>query len=314
MRILITGVAGFLGTNLAFRLLGEGQEVVGLDNLSTGLRSNAEFLSKNEKFTFIQHDMVDPLPKLGDFDLVYNLACPASPPKYQLDPIKTFRTSVWGVWNIIEYLKNSKTAMTPIVQASTSEVYGNPLVHPQIEGYFGNVNPIGIRSCYDEGKRAAETLLMDYHRMTKKSVKIIRIFNSYGPFMDKNDGRAVSNFIVQALNGQPISLYGNGKQTRSFCYVDDTVDGLIKMAMSRPEFTGPVNIGNPNEITLLELIDRLEKAMGKKLERKFLDLPKDDPTQRKPDIHLAKKELGWQPKVDLEIGLAKTIAYFKALD
>ena len=308
MKYLVTGAAGFLGTNLCLRLLNEGNEIVGIDDLSTGFRMNLEIFEKDNAFNFVKHDIVEPLPEMGTFDFIYNLACPASPPRYQENPIQTFRTSVWGVWNVLQY---SKDAKTPMLHTSTSEVYGDPAVHPQNEGYRGNVNPIGIRSCYDEGKRGAESILMDYFRATGNPIKIVRIFNTYGPHMDPEDGRVVSNFIMQSLGGKPLTVYGDGKQTRSFCYVDDLIDGLRAMEKTADGFTGPVNLGNPNEFTLLELIGKIEGITGKPLEKKFLELPKDDPQQRKPDISLAKKELGWEPKIGLEKGLEKTIEYFR---
>jgi UDP-glucuronate decarboxylase len=313
MRYLVTGGAGFLGTNLCLRLLGEGHEVVALDNLSTSFDGNVKLLSGKKGFKLVKHDIVEPLPDLGKFDFIYNLACPASPPRYQKDPVQTFRTSVWGVWNVLQYAKKDKT---PVFQSSTSEVYGDPLEHPQKEAYRGNVNPIGPRACYDEGKRAAETLMMDFHRKTNHPVKIVRIFNTYGPHMDPQDGRVVSNFIIQALAGKPITMYGDGKQTRSFCFVDDLIDGFLRMEKTKAEFTGPVNLGNDKEFTLLELADIVEKLActnnnGKKPKRRFEPLPGDDPKQRRPDISLAKKELGWGPKVGLEEGLEKTVGYFR---
>lgn len=308
MRYLVTGAAGFLGANLCLRLLKEGNEVIGIDNLSTSFSYNLETLKKQKKFIFVKHDVTLPYPKLGDFDFIYNLACPASPPRYQKDPVQTFRTSIWGIWNAIEYARNSKT---PIFHSSTSEVYGDPLVHPQKETYWGNVNPVGIRACYDEGKRGAEALLMDYHRMTGNPIKIVRIFNTYGPFMDPKDGRAVSNFLNQAIRGEPLTIYGDGKQTRSFCYVSDLIDGIVRMEKTEAEFTGPVNLGNPKEFTLLQLVDTIEKVVGKKQKVSFLALPGDDPKQRRPDISLARAKLGWEPKTSLEEGISKTIEYFK---
>lgn len=307
MRYLVTGAAGFLGANLCKRLLSQGHEVTGLDDLSTGFARNVNLLKGFDKFEFIKHDIVLPWPKMGKFDFVYNLACPASPPRYQKDPLQTFRTSVWGVWNAIEYVS---TARTPLFHSSTSEVYGDPAVHPQPESYWGNVNPVGIRSCYDEGKRGAETLLMDYWRKTSNPVKIVRIFNTYGPLMDPEDGRVVSNFLVQAIRGKPLTVYGNGKQTRSFCYVDDLVNGFVRMESSPSSFTGPVNLGNPKEFSLLELAEKVGKVLGKKVELNFLPLPQDDPQQRKPDIRLAKAKLGWEPKINLEQGLERTAEYF----
>lgn len=310
MRYLVTGAAGFLGANLCSRLLTEGHEVVGLDDLSTGFARNVDLLKKSGKFEFVRHDIVKPWPKMGKFDFVYNLACPASPPRYQKDPLQTFRTSVWGVWNAIEYVTPTKT---PLFHSSTSEVYGDPTVHPQPESYWGNVNPIGVRSCYDEGKRGAETILMDYWRATGNPIKIVRIFNTYGPLMDPEDGRVVSNFLVQAIAGKPLTMYGSGKQTRSFCYVDDLINGFIRMESSPASFTGPVNMGNPKEFSLLELAEKVGKVLGKKLEMNFLALPQDDPKQRKPDIRLAKSRLGWEPKVSLEQGLERTAEYFSEI-
>ncbi len=307
MRYLVTGAAGFLGANLCKRLLSQGHEVVGLDDLSTGFGRNVDMLKESGKFEFVKHDIVKPWPKMGEFDFVYNLACPASPPRYQKDPLQTFRTSVWGIWNAIEYVTPTKT---PLFHSSTSEVYGDPAVHPQQESYWGNVNPVGIRSCYDEGKRGAETILMDYWRKTGNPIKIVRIFNTYGPLMDPEDGRVVSNFLVQAIAGKPLTMYGSGKQTRSFCYVDDLINGFIRMESSPESFTGPVNLGNPKEFTLLELAEKVGKVLGKKLEMNFLPLPQDDPKQRKPDIRLAKSKLGWEPKISLEQGLERTAEYF----
>jgi UDP-glucuronate decarboxylase len=308
MRYLVTGGLGFLGTNLCKRLLADGHEVVALDNMATAAKANAAALGKNKKFSFVRHDIVNPLPDIGKFDFIYNLACPASPPHYQRDPIQTFRTSVWGIWNVLEYAHPMGTA---IFHSSTSEVYGDPLVHPQNEHYWGNVNPCGVRACYDEGKRAAEALLFDYNRKHGHPIKVVRIFNTYGPHMDPNDGRVVSNFAMQALRGEPLTVYGTGKQTRSFCFVDDMMDGFLKMEKSRADFLGPLNLGNPKEFTLLELAGVLGKVMGKRLKLEFLNLPKDDPRQRRPDIALAKSELGWEPKVGLEEGLGKTVKYFR---
>jgi len=308
MRYLVTGGVGFLGTNLCLRLLEDGNEIVALDDLSTGFRRNVEMLSKNKRFKFIKHDIVKPLPDMGKFDFIYNLACPASPPRYQKDPVQTLRTSLWGVWNVLQYAD-----ATPVFHSSTSEVYGDPLEHPQKEAYWGNVNPIGIRSCYDEGKRAAETLLMDYHRTKGVPVKIVRIFNTYGPCMDPEDGRVVSNFITQTIQGNPLTIFGTGKQTRSFCYVDDLVDGFLKMEKAPKELMGPINLGNPKEFTLLELAALVEKLVGKEVEKVFVNLPVDDPKHRRPDISLARKALGWEPKTELADGLEKTIDYFKKL-
>jgi UDP-glucuronate decarboxylase len=310
MRYLVTGAAGFLGANLSLRLLEEGHEVIGLDNMSTGFSHNLEALKKNKKFTFIKHDITMPLPKIDDIDYVYNLACPASPPRYQKDPVQTFRTSVWGIWNLISLARNAKIS---IFHTSTSEVYGDPLVHPQNEGYWGNVNPIGVRACYDEGKRGAEALLMDYHRQAKNPIKIVRIFNTYGQHMDPKDGRVISNFLTQAIGQKPLTLYGDGKQSRSFCYVDDLIEGIVKMEKSPAGFIGPVNLGNPDEFTLLELADKIDEITKRKNKREFLPLPKDDPKQRRPDISLAKEKLGWQPKTKLKDGLRRTFEYFKRI-
>ncbi len=310
MRYLVTGGAGFLGANLCLRLLGEGHEVVALDDLSTGFSQNVERLRAHANFRLVRHDIVQPLPMLGAFDFIYNMACPASPPRYQKDPVQTLRTSVWGVWNVLQY---AKAEGTPVLQTSTSEVYGDPQISPQAEDYWGHVNPVGARSCYDEGKRAAETLMMDFARREGHPVKLVRIFNTYGPYMDPDDGRVVSNFIVQALRGQPLTIYGDGKQTRSFCYVDDLIDGLRAMERSRAAFMGPVNLGNPDEFTLLQLADLVEEEAGHKLERRFEPLPGDDPKQRQPDITLAEKELGWRPKVKLANGISRTVAYFRTL-
>lgn len=297
-----------MGTNLCIRLLEGGNEVVVLDDLSTGFKKNLELLSGEENFSFIKHDIVNELPELGKFDFVYNLACPASPPRYQKDPVQTLRTSLWGVWNVLQYAKKSGT---PVFHSSTSEIYGDPHEHPQKEGYWGNVNPIGVRACYDEGKRAAEALLFDYHRSYKHPIKIARIFNTYGPHMDPKDGRVISNFIIQALRGQPLTIYGTGKQSRSFCFVDDMIDAFIQMEHSSAELTGPINLGNPKEFSLLQLADTLDRVLGKKLEREFKDPRGDDPEQRRPDISLARKTLGWEPHVSLESGLKKTVQYFK---
>ncbi len=307
MRILVTGGAGFIGSHLCERLLGEGNEVVCLDSFFTGSKKNVLNLCANPAFELIRHDITEPI--LLEVDRIYNLACPASPVHYQYNPVKTIKTSVMGTINMLGLAKRVKAR---ILQASTSEVYGDPQVHPQKEEYWGNVNPIGIRSCYDEGKRVAETLMMDYHRQNCVDIRIIRIFNTYGPRMAVNDGRVVSNFIVQALAGEDITVYGEGKQTRSFCYVDDLVDGMIKM-MECDNFTGPVNLGNPNETTILEFARRIIDLTGSKSQIVFKDLPADDPKQRQPDISLAQEILHWQPVVDVETGLKKTIEYFAAL-
>jgi len=310
MRYLVTGGAGFIGTNLCLRLLSEGHSVAAVDDLSTAFSPNVELLAGKRGFTLVRHDIVEPLPDLGRFDFIYNLACPASPPKYQLDPVRTFRTSVWGVWNVLNYAAPTKT---PVFQASTSEVYGDPLIHPQGEGYFGNVNPNGPRACYDEGKRAAESLILDRHRQAGIPVKIARIFNTYGPRMDPSDGRVVSEFLLKALRGEPLPVFGDGTQTRSFCYVDDMVDAFMALERSRADFTGPVNIGNDSETSLLALCDSVEKAAGRKLGRTFLPLPADDPKRRRPDISLAEMELKWRPKVGLDDGLKRTAAWFEGL-
>ncbi len=310
MRYLVTGAAGFLGTNLCLRLLEDGHEVLGIDNLSTGFSYNLETLRKNKKFSFLKHDVTQPYPDIGKIDFLYNLACPASPPRYQKDPVQTFRTSIWGIWNAIEFARKNKIT---IFHTSTSEVYGDPLMHPQKEAYWGNVNPIGIRACYDEGKRGAEALLMDYHRSTGNPIKVVRIFNTYGPYMDPKDGRVISNFLNQAISGRPLTIYGDGKQTRSFCFVDDLIEGIIRMEKSPKEFIGPVNLGNPKEFTLLELVKAIEKSIGKKQKLEFLPLPGDDPKQRRPDISLAKEKLNWGPDTSLETGLSKTLDYFRAL-
>lgn len=305
-RILVTGGAGFIGSHLCKRLVDEGNEVICVDNLFTGSKKNIEELLESNRFEFMRHDVTKEL--LVEVDQIYNLACPASPVHYQYNPVKTMKTSVMGAINMLGLAKRVKAR---ILQASTSEVYGNPYVHPQPEGYWGNVNPIGIRSCYDEGKRAAETLFFDYHRQNGVDIKVIRIFNTYGPNMNPDDGRVVSNFIVQALKGEDITIYGDGKQTRSFCYVDDLVEGMVRMMNSREGFTGPVNLGNPGEFTMLELAEKVLALTGSKSRIVYQPLPQDDPTQRKPVIDLAKKELDWEPKVALDEGLKKTIAYFE---
>ena len=307
-QILITGGAGFIGSHLCARLLEEGNEVICLDNYFTGSKENVIPLLKNPHFELIRHDVS--IPFQAEVDEIYNLACPASPIHYQFDPVSTTKTSVIGAINMLGLAKRTKAR---ILQASTSEVYGDPIVHPQEESYWGNVNPIGLRSCYDEGKRCAETLFMDYHRQNKVDVKIIRIFNTYGPRMRPDDGRVVSNFIMQALKGEDITIYGDGKQTRSFQYVDDLVEGMIRM-MASENFTGPVNLGNPREFTMLELAELVLKMTNSKSKIIFTPLPSDDPKQRKPDITLAKEKLnGWEPKIRLEEGLIDTIKYFKSL-
>ena len=307
-RILITGGAGFLGSHLCERLLAEGQDVLCLDNFFTGSKDNIRHLLGNHHFECIRHDITNPI--YLEVDQIYNLACPASPVHYQYNPIKTIKTSVMGAINTLGLAKRVKAR---ILQASTSEVYGDPEVHPQQEGYWGRVNPIGIRSCYDEGKRAAECLMMDYHRQNHVDVKIVRIFNTYGPRMAVHDGRVVSNFIVQALKGEEITVYGDGSQTRSFCYVDDLVEGLIRMMNSPEGFTGPINIGTPQEFTILQLAETLIRMTGSASPIIFRPLPQDDPIQRRPDITLARGKLGWEPRIPLSEGLEKTIAYFRTV-
>jgi len=307
-RVLVTGGAGFLGSHLIDRLLARGDEVICVDNLFTGSKRNVEHLHGHPRFEFIRHDVTFPL--YIEADAIYNLACPASPIHYQHDPVQTTKTSVHGAINMLGLAKRLRCR---IFQASTSEVYGDPSVHPQTEGYWGNVNPIGIRSCYDEGKRCAETLFFDYHRQHGLDIKVARIFNTYGPRMHPNDGRVVSNFIVQALRGEPITIYGEGLQTRSFCYVDDLVEGFLRLMDSAPGLTGPVNLGNPGEFTIRELAEKVIALTGSSSALVFQPLPADDPLQRKPDIALAQRELGWMPKVALDEGLKRTIAYFDAL-
>jgi UDP-glucuronate decarboxylase len=307
-RILVTGGAGFLGSHLCDRLLALGHEVLCADNLFTGTKRNIDHLHDNPRFEFMRHDVTFPL--YVEADQIYNLACPASPIHYQHDPVQTTKTSVHGAINMLGLAKRLKAR---ILQASTSEVYGDPEVHPQVEGYWGHVNPIGIRSCYDEGKRCAETLFFDYHRQHKLEIKVARIFNTYGPRMHPNDGRVVSNFIVQALKGEAITLYGDGSQSRSFCYVDNLVDGLIRLMESPAGFTGPVNLGNPNEFTIRQLAEKVIAMTGSKSELVEKPLPGDDPTQRQPDITLARDNLGWEPNIQLEQGLVKTIDYFQCL-
>ena len=306
MRILITGGAGFLGSHLCDKLLAQGHEVICLDNLFTGSKGNIAHLLTNPNFEFVRHDVIDPFKY--EVDQIYNLACPASPPHYQHNPLKTTKTSVMGAINCLGLAKRVKAR---VFQASTSEVYGDPSVHPQPESYWGNVNPIGRRSCYDEGKRVAETLFFDYHRENKVDIRIVRIFNTYGPRMHPNDGRVVSNFIVQALKGIDLTVYGDGSQTRSFCYVDDLLEGFVRL-MNQTQTVGPVNIGNPGEFTMLELAQHVLRLTGSKSKIIHKELPADDPKQRRPDITLAKKYLdNWEPKVQLAEGLEKTIAYFK---
>jgi len=307
-KILVTGGAGFLGSHLCERLLKEGHEVVCLDNYFTGQKQNVVHLLTNPFFEMIRHDVT--MPFFIEVDEIYNLACPASPVHYQYNPIKTVKTSVMGSVNMLGLAKRIKSK---ILQASTSEVYGDPQVHPQTESYWGHVNPVGERACYDEGKRAAETLFVNYHKQNNVRIKIVRIFNTYGPRMHPNDGRVVSNFIVQALHGKNITIYGDGSQTRSFCYADDLIEGLILMMNSREEFTGPVNIGNPNEFTILQLAEMILRMTGSKSKIVYEPLPSDDPVQRQPDISLARKELNWSPKIQMEEGLLRTIQYFKSL-
>jgi UDP-glucuronate decarboxylase len=308
-KILITGGAGFVGSHLCERLLKEGNEIICLDNYFTGNKNNIIKLLDNPHFEMVRHDITEPY--YAEVDEIYNLACPASPIHYQYNPIKTIKTSVMGAINTLGLAKRVKAK---ILQASTSEVYGDPHVHPQKESYWGNVNPIGIRSCYDEGKRCAETLFMDYHNQNDVAIKIIRIFNTYGPNMNPADGRVVSNFIVQALKGENITIFGDGLQTRSFQYVDDLVEGMIRMMNSDNSFLGPVNIGNPNEFTMLELAEAVIELTGSRSKIIHLPLPQDDPKQRQPDISLAKEKLqGWEPKVQLREGLQTTIAYFDSL-
>lgn len=308
-RILITGGAGFIGSHLCERLINEGNEVICLDNYFTGAKSNIVHLLDNPYFELIRHDVTHPY--FIEVDEIYNLACPASPVHYQYNSIKTIKTSVMGAINMLGLAKRIKAK---ILQASTSEVYGDPLVHPQPESYWGNVNPIGIRSCYDEGKRCAESLFVNYHEQNNVAIKIIRIFNTYGPRMNPEDGRVVSNFIMQALLNEDITIFGDGKQTRSFQYVDDLVEGMVRMMNSRDDFQGPVNIGNPNEFSMLELAEAVIRLTNSKSKISFMPLPADDPTQRQPDISLAKKELNnWEPKIQLEQGLQHTINYFDNL-
>ncbi|WP_313892575.1 UDP-glucuronic acid decarboxylase family protein [Psychrobacillus sp.] len=307
-RILVAGGAGFLGSHLIDRLVEQGHTIICMDNLQTGAMDNISHVTN--KIQFVQHDITEPFPELGDFDEIYNLACAASPVHYQADPVHTFKTSILGAINILELARKTGAK---VFQASTSEVYGDPLVHPQPEQYWGNVNPIGIRSCYDEGKRGAETLFFDYARMYNLEIKVVRIFNTYGPRMDAKDGRVVSNFIVQSLQNKALTVYGDGKQSRSFCYVDDLIEGFLHMMATPKEITGPINLGNPNEFTMLELTEKVIKWTGNETSLKFEDLPQDDPKQRKPIIDEAKRLLDWEPKVMLDEGLQKTIAYFSAI-
>lgn len=306
-RILITGGAGFIGSHLCEKLLGEGHDIICLDNFFTGFKENINYLREYKNFEMIRHDITEPVRI--EVDQIYNLACPASPVHYQYNPIKTIKTNVIGSINVLGLAKRTKSK---ILQASTSEVYGDPQVHPQIEEYWGHVNPIGERASYDEGKRVAETLFFDYHRQNKVDIRVVRIFNTYGPRMHPQDGRVISNFIVQALQNQNITVYGDGSQTRSFCYVDDLVDGLVSM-MSQNEFIGPLNLGNPHEFSIKELAKQVIELTGSKSKILYFELPKDDPMQRRPDISKAKKYLNWEPRVELREGLMKTIDYFEKL-
>ena len=307
MRILVTGGAGFLGSHLCERLLNDGHEVISLDNYFTGREANIEHLKDFEGFEAVRHDVVDPLD--FEVDQIYNLACPASPPHYQYDPIKTTKTSVMGALNCLELAKRNNAR---VFQASTSEVYGDPKVHPQPESYWGHVNPVGIRSCYDEGKRVAETLFFDYHRQHGVDIRVIRIFNTYGPRMCPDDGRVVSNLIVQALKGEELTLYGDGLQTRSFCYADDLIEGFVRF-MNQEGEVGPVNLGNPGEFTMIELAEKVMAIVGGDMKLTHLPLPGDDPKQRQPDITKAKEVMDWEPKVKLEDGLVHTVDYFRKL-
>jgi UDP-glucuronate decarboxylase len=307
LRILVTGGAGFLGSHLCERLVKQGHDVICLDNFFTGSKKNVEHLMDFKNFELMRHDVT--FPVFVEVDQIYNLACPASPVHYQYNAVKTIKTSVMGAINVLGLAKRVRAR---VLQASTSEVYGDPVEHPQTENYWGNVNPIGIRSCYDEGKRVAETLFFDYHRMNKVDIRIIRIFNTYGPRMHPNDGRVVSNFIVQALLGHDLTIYGNGSQTRSFCYVDDLIEGMMRL-MNVDGLTGPVNIGNPSEFTIRELAEKVVQKVASGSKLVFRDLPSDDPRQRKPDIRLAKEKLQWEPTIALEQGLDKTIEYFRSI-
>ena len=305
-RILVSGGAGFIGSHLCTRLVNEGHDVICLDNFFTGSKDNIKHLMGNHHFEVVRHDVT--YPYSAEVDEIYNLACPASPIHYQHDPIQTAKTSVMGAINMLGLAMRLDAK---ILQASTSEVYGDPIIHPQPESYWGNVNPVGYRSCYDEGKRCAETLFMDYYRQNQTRIKIIRIFNTYGPRMLPNDGRVVSNFIIQALNNEDITIYGDGKLTRSFQYIDDLIEGMVRMMDTEDDFTGPINIGNPNEFPVLELAERVIRMTGSTSKIVFKPLPTDDPKQRQPDIKLAKEKLGWQPTVELEDGLKRMIEYFK---
>ena len=307
-KILVTGGAGFLGSHLCDRLIADGADLLCVDNFFTGSRRNVLHLMRNPSFELLRHDITFPL--YVEVDRIFNLACPASPVHYQHDPVQTTKTSVHGSINMLGLAKRTRAR---ILQASTSEVYGDPELHPQPESYWGRVNPVGLRSCYDEGKRCAETLFFDYHRQHRLEIKIIRIFNTYGPRMHPNDGRVVSNFIVQALRNEDITIYGDGRQTRSFCYVDDLIDAMLLLMASSPDFTGPVNAGNPDEFTMLELAETVLRIAGGKSKLVFLPLPPDDPKQRKPDIQLARTRLQWTPKVTLEDGLKETVSYFRRI-
>ena len=309
MRILVTGGSGFLGSHLSEKLVKQSNDVICLDNFYTGNRKNVEHLLNFPNFELVRHDVT--FPYFVEVDRIYNLACPASPIHYQANPVQTTKTSVHGAINMLGLAKRTGAR---ILQASTSEVYGDPEVHPQTEDYWGRVNPVGIRACYDEGKRCAETLFFDYHRQNNVEIRVARIFNTYGPKMQPDDGRVVSNFIVQALNGQDITIYGDGSQTRSFCFVDDLIDGLIGFMELEENFPGPINMGNPTEFTILELAEKIIRLTNSKSKVVFKALPQDDPMQRKPDIGLAQRKLGWEPKIQLEEGLIKTIEYFSKLD
>jgi len=311
-KILVTGGAGFIGSNLCRKLLqaNPANEVICLDNFFTGSKQNIEQLLDNEKFKLLEHDVIDPLPADFVVDEIYNLACPASPLRYQKDPVYTTKTSVLGIINMLDLAKRSNAKL---LQTSTSEVYGEPEVHPQVENYRGNVNPIGIRSCYDEGKRCAESLIFDYHRMYGVKIKVIRIFNTYGPYMDPCDGRVISNFIMQALQDKDITIYGDGSQTRSFCYIDDLLNGMMKMMASEDSLTGPVNIGNPEEISMIALAEKVINIAGSTSNLIFAALPLDDPARRRPVISLAQKTIKWEPAIMLEEGLTRTISYFRSL-
>jgi len=308
-RILITGGAGFLGTNLTKRLLDEGNHVISLDNYLSGLKQNVELFLDHPDYEFIEHDIIEPIEL--EVDEIYNLACAGSPPQYQADPIHTTKTNVYGIINMMELARKNNAK---IMQASTSEVYGDPEVHPQVETYFGNVNTHGIRACYDEGKRCAESLCFDYMREHGVKIKVARIFNTYGPYMDAKDGRVVSNFIVQSINNESPTIYGDGSQTRSFCYVDNLIDGFIRLMDSRDDFYGPVNLGNPGEFTVKELAEKVIEMTNASVEITYHPLPQDDPSKRCPDISLAQKELGWLPDIPLQEGLVKTIEYFKSIN